>query len=66
MPFRKRLARFNKHVTNRPVNVETRGKTIAHRNPQRFSDPSRGRVPRPVRGILGLLHVEDFLALERA
>jgi deazaflavin-dependent oxidoreductase (nitroreductase family) len=43
--------------------IETRRRTIALRSPELFTDPTRESVPRPVRWILGLLGVDDFLAL---
>lgn len=122
MPLSRRVARFNKHVTNRvtgpfapwlpgfavvrhvgrrsgtvhetPVNVFRRGNRyvfaltygsgadwvrnvvaagrceIRHRGatvqlaePELFTDPTRGPVPVPARWILGLIHVDEFLAL---
>jgi deazaflavin-dependent oxidoreductase (nitroreductase family) len=125
MPLSKRLARFNKHVTNRvtghvagrlpgfaivshvgrrsgrlyrtPVNVfrrgnryvfaltygadaewarnvlaaggcriRTRGKTVELRGPDVIVDPTRRLVPPPARWLLGLVHVDEFLALRAA
>ena len=125
MPISKRVARFNKRVTNRvtshiaswmpgfaivshigrrsgrlyrtPVNVfrdgdrylfaltygsdsdwvsnvlaaggckiETRRKTVALRDPKRFTDPTRQLIPIPARWILRLLDVNDFMALSPA
>ena len=43
--------------------IETRRRTIMLSNPQLFTDPNRHSVPRPVRWILRVLSVEDFLAL---
>jgi deazaflavin-dependent oxidoreductase (nitroreductase family) len=125
MPLSRRVARFNKHVTNRvtgpfagslpgfavvthagrrsgttyrtPVNVfrdgnryvfaltygpdadwvrnvvaaggcelRTRGRTVRLVEPELFNDPKRRPVPIPARWILGLIHVDEFLALRRA
>jgi deazaflavin-dependent oxidoreductase (nitroreductase family) len=125
MPIPKRVARFNKRVTNRltrhiaswmpgfaivshvgrrsgrlyrtPVNVfrdgdryvfaltygadsdwvrnvlaaggceiETRRKTVALRDPSRFTDPTRHLIPIPARWMLRLLDVNDFMALSPA
>jgi deazaflavin-dependent oxidoreductase (nitroreductase family) len=124
MPISRRVARFNKHVTNHvtgpsarwlpgfavvthlgrrsgavyhtPVNVfrdgnryvfaltygansdwvrnvvaadrceiQTRGKTVRLVAPELFTDPTRRPVPIPARWILGLIHVDQFLALRR-
>jgi deazaflavin-dependent oxidoreductase (nitroreductase family) len=43
--------------------IETRGRTVALRDPDRFTDPARRAVPLPVRWMLGLLGVDEFLAL---
>jgi deazaflavin-dependent oxidoreductase (nitroreductase family) len=122
MPLSRRLAVFNKHVTNRitrpiagwapgfgvvhhvgrktgreyetPVNVfrgdngyvialtygggswvrnvlaaggcslETRGHTIELRDPKRYTDHRRTGIPTPVRWILGLLDVDEFISLQ--
>ena len=125
MPISRRVARFNKHVTNRltgpfagwlpgfaivthvgrrsgkayqtPVNVfrdgnryvfaltygpgaewvrnivaaggceiRTRGRTVRLVEPVRFIDSTRRPVPLPGRWILGLIHVDEFLALHAA
>lgn len=121
MPLPRKLAVFNKHVTNRitrpiagwapgfgvvrhvgrktgreygtPINVfhhddgylipltygggswvenvlvaggcslQTRGRTIELRDPKRYTDPDHRGVPTPVRWILGLLDVDEFLSL---
>jgi len=124
MPLSRRVARFNKRVTNRitgpfaawlpgfavvthvgrrsgtvyrtPVNVfrhgngyvfaltygsdanwvrnvvadgrceiRTRGGTVQLADPELFTDPARKPVPIPARWILGLIHVDEFLALRR-
>ena len=125
MPLSRRVARFNKHVTNHvtgpfagrlpgfavvthvgrrsgtayhtPVNVfrdgnryvfaltygpgadwvrnvlaaggceiRTRGKTVSLVDPAVFTDSARRPVPIPARWILGLVHVDEFLALRPA
>lgn len=124
MPLSRRLARFNKHFTNRivglvagwapgfaivqhvgkktgrayetPVNVfrrgdlyvfaltygggswvdnvlaaggcsvRTRRRTIRLTEPVRYTDPTRGDVPAPVRWILEMLDVDEFLSLRVA
>lgn len=43
--------------------VTTQGKRLRLTRPRRFHDETRRAVPRPVRLILGLLNVSDFLAL---
>jgi deazaflavin-dependent oxidoreductase (nitroreductase family) len=43
--------------------IKTRRKTVELRDPQRFEDPSRRLVPRPARWILGLVKVDEFMAL---
>ena len=45
--------------------LETRGRTLELRHPERFTDPTRHVVPLPVRWILRLLRVDEFLALRR-
>jgi deazaflavin-dependent oxidoreductase (nitroreductase family) len=44
--------------------LETRGRTVELREPERFTDSTRQLVPRPVRWALRLLGVEEFLTLE--
>ena len=122
MPLPKRLARFNRQVTNRvarpiasrapgfavvthvgrrsgrlyrtPVNlfrhrdryvfaltygkdsdwvrnvvaaggctIETHGRSVELTAPKLFTDPKRAAVPAPARWALGVIHVDDFLAL---
>jgi deazaflavin-dependent oxidoreductase (nitroreductase family) len=46
--------------------IRTRRRTIELRDPRRFSDPGRQVVPPPARWILGLIHVDQFLALSPA
>jgi deazaflavin-dependent oxidoreductase (nitroreductase family) len=41
--------------------LRTRGRLHHVVGPELFHDPARRRVPAPVRPILGLLHVDDFL-----
>jgi deazaflavin-dependent oxidoreductase (nitroreductase family) len=43
--------------------VETRRRTVELFAPELFTDPERAAVPAPVRGVLRVLRVEDFLAL---
>jgi deazaflavin-dependent oxidoreductase (nitroreductase family) len=45
--------------------LETRGRSVQLTNPRLFHDAQRRAVPAPVRLILGLLHVNDFLAFTR-
>jgi deazaflavin-dependent oxidoreductase (nitroreductase family) len=125
MPLSRRVARFNKHVTNRvtgpfagrlpgfavvrhvgrrsgtvyhtPVNVfrdgdryvfaltygsgadwvrnvlaaggceiRTRGRTVGLVGPELFDDSTRRSVPIPARWMLGLIDVDEFLALRAA
>jgi deazaflavin-dependent oxidoreductase (nitroreductase family) len=44
--------------------IETRGKSVALSEPRRFTDASRRAIPVPARWILGLIHVDEFLALQ--
>jgi deazaflavin-dependent oxidoreductase (nitroreductase family) len=46
--------------------VEYRGRILPLANPRVVHDPSRRLVPAPVRPILRLLGVEDFMQLEPA
>ena len=43
--------------------VRTRGRRIAVRSPEVFVDEARRVVPAPVRRVLGLVDVTEFLAL---
>lgn len=43
--------------------VETRRRTRRLVQPELFTDPTRGLIPRPARWILRALDVQDFLAL---
>jgi deazaflavin-dependent oxidoreductase (nitroreductase family) len=43
--------------------LETRGRTLHLSRPRLFHDESRHTVPAPVRLILGLINVSDFLEL---
>ena len=43
--------------------LETRGRTLRLSRPQLFHDESRHAVPAPVRLVLGLVNVSDFLKL---
>jgi deazaflavin-dependent oxidoreductase (nitroreductase family) len=46
--------------------IKTRRKTIELRDPQRFAEPRRRLVTPPARWILGLINVDQFLALSPA
>ena len=46
--------------------LETRGRTLRLSRPQLFHDESRHAVPSPVRLVLGLVKVSDFLKLTMA
>jgi deazaflavin-dependent oxidoreductase (nitroreductase family) len=46
--------------------LETRGRAVPLTNPRVVQDPRRGLVPPPVRLILALIGVDDFLVLDRA
>jgi deazaflavin-dependent oxidoreductase (nitroreductase family) len=46
--------------------VVTRGRTIKLVDPEVVHDPTRARVPAPIRPILGALRVSDFMVLRRA
>jgi deazaflavin-dependent oxidoreductase (nitroreductase family) len=43
--------------------MQTRGRIVRLTTPRRFTDPTRSPVPRPVRPILRLIDVDEFLAL---
>jgi deazaflavin-dependent oxidoreductase (nitroreductase family) len=43
--------------------IETRGRTLYLSRPRLFHDKSRHAVPAPVRLVLGLVNVNDFLEL---
>ena len=43
--------------------IELRGRTFRFSHPRLLHDRDRRATPRPVRLVLGLLHVEDFLDL---
>ena len=43
--------------------IETRGRRVVLVEPRRFTDQARRAVPAPVRIILGLLRVDEFLAM---
>lgn len=45
--------------------IQTRGRTVHLVAPELFTDPTRQPVPIPARWILGLIHVDQFLALRR-
>jgi deazaflavin-dependent oxidoreductase (nitroreductase family) len=44
--------------------IRSRGRTHHVHNPRVVSDPTRSGLPRPVRGILGVLDVDDFLVVD--
>ena len=44
-------------------NIESRGRTIHLVGPQRFTDPTGRDVPGPVRAILRLIDVDDFMVM---
>jgi deazaflavin-dependent oxidoreductase (nitroreductase family) len=44
--------------------LETRGRTVRLTRPRLFHDERRRAVPVPVRVVLGLNHVSDFLGLD--
>jgi deazaflavin-dependent oxidoreductase (nitroreductase family) len=46
--------------------IETRGRNVTLRDPVRFTDRRRRFVPPPARWLLGLLRVDQFMALARA
>lgn len=46
--------------------IETRGRTVALTDPERFDDPSRRVVPPPARWVLEAIGVDQFLALRPA
>ena len=43
--------------------IETRGRVVHLVQPRRFSDPGRDAVPGPVRMILRLIDVDEFMAM---
>jgi hypothetical protein len=43
--------------------IETRRRTVELTRPEQFTDSSRSVVPLPVRWALGLIGVDEFLAL---
>ena len=45
--------------------VEQRGRTLRLTQPRLFHDEDRRAVPAPVRVVLGLIRVNDFLELKR-
>jgi deazaflavin-dependent oxidoreductase (nitroreductase family) len=47
----------------RGCEIETRGRTVRLVEPRRFTDPDRRRVPAPVRAILGVIDVDEFLVM---
>ena len=43
--------------------IETRGRLVHLVQPRRFRDPARGAVPGPVRMILRIIDVDEFMAM---
>ena len=43
--------------------IESRGRTIHLVKPQRFTDPTRRDVPAPVRAVLRLIEVHEFMVM---
>ncbi len=43
--------------------IETRGRKVQLVEPRRFTDPARRLVPAPVRVVLGLIDVDEFLVM---
>ena len=43
--------------------MKTRGRIVGLTAPRRFTDPARSRVPRPVRAVLRLIDVDEFLSM---
>ena len=46
--------------------IETRGRTVHLVEPRRFTDPTRHDVPAPVRPILRLIDVAEFMTMRAA
>jgi gluconokinase len=46
--------------------VRTQGNAVRLRDPEIFTDPQRRSVPAPVRMVLGVINVSDFLSMRRA
>jgi deazaflavin-dependent oxidoreductase (nitroreductase family) len=46
--------------------IRTRGRDLELASPERIHDPSRRLATVPARWILGLIHVEDFIAMRPA
>jgi deazaflavin-dependent oxidoreductase (nitroreductase family) len=44
--------------------IRSRGRTHHVDNPRVVNDPARSGLPLPVRGILGVLNVDDFLLVD--
>lgn len=44
--------------------IPTRRQSIELSDPKRFTDPKRMHVPVPARWIVGLIHVNEFIALK--
>jgi deazaflavin-dependent oxidoreductase (nitroreductase family) len=50
---------------SRGCTIETRGTTIELRDPRILTDPARRLVPAPVRVVLRLIGVDEFLTMRR-
>ena len=50
----------------RRCEIETRGRTVELVAPDRFADPADRLIPVPARWILGVLAVDEFLAMSPA
>jgi deazaflavin-dependent oxidoreductase (nitroreductase family) len=48
------------------ADVETRGRRVRLVGPEVLRDPTRCLVPKPVRGALRVVNVDEFMLLERA
>ena len=48
------------------VDIETRGRRVRHVAPEIVHDARRALVPEPIRPILGVVRVSDFLVLHPA
>lgn len=53
-------------LANGGCTLETRGRAVQLTQPRLFHDEQRRAVPAPVRLMLGLIRVNDFLELARA
>jgi len=46
--------------------IETRGRIVRLAGPRRFTDPARDSVPAPVRAVLRIIDVDEFLSMHTA